>query len=192
MRLSPIAPAALAALLAAQPAAAEPYAIDRSHANIGFSVDHLGFSTIQGHFQEFDAEIDFDPEAVEETELRFTIDPASIYTGWEKRDAHLRSDDFFAVEQHPEIVFVSKEVRPTGEDTAEIVGDLTIRDITREVVFDAELNKVGPSPFDPEQTIAGFTATTVLDRTGFGLGYAAPDVAAEVPIRIDLEMSPAG
>lgn len=192
MRLSPIAPAALAALLTVQPAASEPYAIDRSHANVGFSVDHLGFSVIHGHFRDFNAEIDFDPEAVGETELRFTIDPASIYTGWEKRDEHLRSDDFFAVEEHPEIVFVSSEVRPTGEDTAEIVGDLTIKDITREVMFDAELNKLGPSPFDPEKTVAGFTATTVLDRTAFDLGYAAPDVAAEVPIRIDLEMSPAG
>ena len=191
MRLSLIAPAAVAALLAAQPAVAEPYAIDRSHANIGFSVNHFGFSMIRGHFEEFDAEIDFDPEAVEETELRFTIDPASIYTGWEKRDQHLRGEDFFEVETYPEITFVSKEVRQTGAETAEIVGDLTIRDITREVTFDAELNRIGPSPFDPEKTIAGFTASTVLDRTEFDLGYAAPDVAAEVPIRVDLEMSPA-
>lgn len=174
------------------PALAEPYIVDKSHAIITFSVDHLGFSTVHGMFREFDAQIDFDPEAVEDTRVRFVIDPASVDTYWDKRDEHLRSADFFDVGSHPEIVFESTSVTPTGGESAEVAGNLTIKGVTKEVIFEAELNKLGPSPFDPSITIAGFTATGEIDRTEFGMGYAAPDVGAVIPIRIDLEMSPAG
>lgn len=190
MRLTFLAAAALAAAALARPAAAEPYLLDKSHAAITFSVDHLGFSWIQGRFRAFDAQIDFDPDAVEETRLRFVIDPASVDTDWAKRDEHLRSADFFDVENHPEIVFVSTAVNPTGAEQAEIAGELTIKGITRPVLFEAELNRIGPSPLT-RRTTAGFTATGVIDRTEFDLGYAAPEVGAEVPVRIDVEILPA-
>ena len=172
-------------------ASAAPYVLDKSHAHVTFSVSHLGFSNVHGQFRKFDAEIDFDPGNVEATRVNFTIDAASVDTFWEARDKHVRSKDFLDVKNHPQITFASTNVVPTGTDTAEITGDLTIRGKTLPITFDAKLNKLGPSPFNPNQTIAGFTVTGNIDRTKFGVSYAAPAVSAIIPIRIELEMSPA-
>ncbi|MEL6226312.1 MAG: YceI family protein, partial [Pseudomonadota bacterium] len=118
------APLAGTLALAALPAAAEPYVLDKSHTVISFQVDHLGFSTVHGVFREIDASITFDPEAVENTEVSFVVQAASIDTFWEKRDEHLRNADFFDVGNHPEITFVSTSVTPTGGDTATVEGEL--------------------------------------------------------------------
>lgn len=192
MRLASIAAsAAVSALLAAAaPAVAEPYVLDKSHAQVSFSVDHLGFSVVHGVFREFDAEIDFDPEAIEATKVSFTIDAASVDTFWPQRDEHIRSADFLDVESHPEITFVSKSVKLTSDETAEITGDVTIRGVTREETFAARLNKIGPSPFNPDVTVAGFSVSGELDRTAYGVDYAAPAVGGVIPIRLDFEMSP--
>lgn len=179
-------------LAAALPAAAEPYVIDKAHAQVGFSVNHLGFSIVHGWFRDFDAVIDFDPDAIETAKVAFTIKSASVDTGWDARDVHVKSPDFLDAEAHPDITFVSKSVRLVAGDRAEVTGDVTIKDVTREEVFEVVLNKFGPSPFNPQQTIAGFTVTGTLDRTDYGVSFAAPAVGAEMPIRIDLEASPAG
>lgn len=193
MRSTIMSAAAAAALMLAGPAMAEPqaYVVDKSHAFVTFTVDHLGFSQVQGLFERFDAEVTLDPEAVETSSVRFVIDAASINTFWPKRDEHIRGGDFLEVETYPEIVFESTRITPTGGDTADVTGNLTIRDVTKEVTFEATLNKLGPSPFNPDQTIAGFTATGVIDRTAFGVSYAAPAVGAMIPVTISLEMSPA-
>jgi len=191
MRRSLVVPAALAGLFLAMPAAAQPYVLDKSHAVISFTVDHLGFSDVKGVFQEFDAEIQLDPDAVENSSVRFVIDAASVNTFWPKRDEHIRGEDFLNVDAYPNIVFESTAITPTGGDTADVRGNLTIRDMTREVTFEAELNKMGPSPFDPDKTIAGFTVAGEIDRTEFGVDYAAPAVGAVIPVTISLEMSPA-
>ena len=191
MRRSALLAALLAAGLAA-PALAEPHVLDKSHAHVKFAVDHLGFSTVHGQFREFDAEIDFDPENVEAARVRFVIQAASVDTLWAKRDEHIRGADFFDVANHPEIVFESTSVRKTGDDTAEVTGTLTLRGVSREVTFEARLNKLGPSPFDASRTIAGFTIEGEIDRTEFGVSYAAPAIGAVIPIRVELEMSPAG
>ena len=191
MTKSAAALAAMLALGAAAPAVAAPWVIDRSHAAVTFEVDHLGFSAVHGIFREFDARIDFDPEAVEETRLSVVIDAASVDTFWAARDEHIRGEDFFDVANHPEIVFESTSVTPTGAETADVTGELTMIGETREVTFEAVLNRIGPSPFDPERTIAGFTVTGEIDRTDWGMDDAAPAVGAAIPIRVDLEMSPA-
>ena len=189
MRL--IAAPALAAALAAAPAlAAEPWVIDRSHAHITFQADHLGFSVVHGQFREFDADILFDPEAIEATEVSVTIDAASIDTFWERRDQHLRSADFLDVDNHPTITFVSTEVVRTGDDTAEVTGDMTMIGETREVTFDATLNKLGENPFNGTP-IAGFTLTGEIRRADFGMTYGGDAFAAVIPIRIDVEINPA-
>jgi polyisoprenoid-binding protein YceI len=186
------APFAGTLALAALPAAAEPYVLDKSHAAITFQADHLGFSTVHGVFREMDADITFDPENVEATKVSFVVQADSIDTFWAKRDEHLKSADFFDVANHPEIAFVSTSVTPTGDETAMVEGELTMLGQTQPVSFEARLNKIGPSPFDPSKTIAGFTVTGEIDRTAFGMDYAAPAVSAVIPVRIDLEMSPAG
>ncbi|MEM1278245.1 MAG: YceI family protein [Pseudomonadota bacterium] len=187
-----LAATGLALFLAASPAASEPYILDKSHAHVTFSVDHLGFSTVQGSFREFDAEIAFSPEKVEETQVRFVIQAASVDTQWPARDEHLRSKDFFNAKKYPEIIFQSKTVTPNGTDTAVIIGDLTMVGETREVSLEAKLNKMGPSPFNPDVKIAGFTVTGEIDRSQFGINFAAPAIGVQIPVRIDLEISPAG
>lgn len=190
MRLSQIILAAALGLMAPV-ALAAPYVVDKSHAHVTFEVGHLGFSTVHGQFREFDAEINFDPGNVEATQVSFTINTASVDTFWEARDKHLRSKDFFQSDEFPVMTFSTSSVVPTGTETADVTGNLTIRDVTREITLQATLNKIGPSPFNPNQTIAGFTVTGEIDRTEFGMSYAAPAVRAIVPIRIELEMSPA-
>lgn len=191
MRLSFIPVAAMLALATPFAAQAAPYVLDKSHAHVKFEVGHLGFSTTHGQFRTFDAEIDFDPSNVEATTVSFTIDAASVDTLWDARDKHIRGKDFLDVTNHPNITFVSTGVTPTGTDTADIAGDLTIRGVTKPITLQAKLNKLGPSPFNPNKTVAGFTVTGEIDRTEFGVNYAAPAVSAIMPIRIDLEMSPA-
>jgi polyisoprenoid-binding protein YceI len=190
MRLSHLATAALIALSPVS-ALAAPYVLDKSHAHVTFEVGHLGFSNVHGQFRKFDAEIDFDPANVEATRVSFTIDAGSVDTFWEERDKHLRSPDFFDTQNHPTITFVSTSVVPTGAETADVTGDLTLKGVTLPVTFKATLNKMGPSPFNPNQTIAGFTVTGEIDRTAFGVSYAAPAVSAIIPIQVELEMSPA-
>jgi len=190
MRLSLAALAFLAAMVQPLAAPAEPYAIDKSHAFVTFEADHLGFSTVHGQFLDFDAEIDFDPSNVEATQVRFVIRTASVETYSKARDDQLRSPAFFASDRWPDMVFRSTSVRPTGADTAEIVGELTIRDVTLPIMLESRLNRIGPSPFFPDITVAGFTVSGVIDRTKWGMTFGAPAIGAEIPIRIDLEMSP--
>jgi len=184
-----LAALALCVLLPAA-AAAEPYAIDPSHAFVTFTASHLGFSMVHGQFRDFDADIDFDPGNVEATQVRFAIRTASVETYSKARDDQLRSAAFFDSGTFPEMVFQSTEVRPTGTDTAEIAGELTIRDVTRKIELQATLNRLGPSPLFPEITVAGFAVTGEIDRTQWGMTFGAPAIGAVIPIRIDLEMSP--
>lgn len=191
MRLMSLFVAAALVFAAPVTAVAAPYVLDKSHAHVTFEVGHLGFSTVHGQFRSFDANISFDPENVEATQVNFTIDAASVDTLWDARDKHIRGKDFLDVANFPQITFVTTSVNPTGSDTADVTGDLTMRGVTKEVTFAARLNKMGPSPFNPNQTIAGFTVTGQIDRTAHGVSYAAPAVSAIIPVRIDLEMSPA-
>lgn len=186
------APLALAATLVAAPAAAvEPWTLDKSHAHITFIADHLGFSVVHGQFRAFDMDIQFDPENIAATELTVTIQADSVDTFWEARDKHIRSKDFLNVAEHPTITFVATSVEPTGENTANVTGDLTMIGETREVTFEATLNKLGPSPFNADLTIAGFTVEGEIERADWGMTYGGQAFAATIPVRIDIEMSPA-
>lgn len=187
--------AALAAglsLLAAGPLAAAPWTIDKSHSSVAFSVDHLGFSNVHGVFRDFDATVDFDPESMETASVAFTIKADSVDTLWEQRDEHIRGADFLDTEAYPEISFVSRTVRLIDEDTAEVTGDVTIKGVTREEIFTAQLRKLGPSPFNPDSQIAGLVIEGAIDRTAYGVEFGAPAIGAMMPIRVEVEMSPAG
>jgi polyisoprenoid-binding protein YceI len=169
-------------------AIAAPWTLDKAHTVVSFEVEHFGFSTTRGVFREVDAIVDFDPADIAATDVSVTIDAASIDTFWEARDQHLRTSDFLAVEDHPEITFTTTSVAQTGEDTADVTGDLEIRGVTRSVTFAAELRKLGPNPFAPELRVAGFRLTGEIDRSDFGIDYGAPAIGALVPIVIDLEL----
>lgn len=190
MKQLSLSAALLAATLTPVSLAAAPWSLDKAHSSISFSVEHFGFSFVQGQFREFDATIDFDPEDITATQATFTIDAASFDSGDQSRDDHVRTGDFLGVDAFPSIVFTSTSVEKTGDDTAKITGDLTIRDTTLEVTFDAVLNKIGASPFNPAQQIAGFTVTGEIDRTNFGVDTYAPNIGAVMPVTINFEMSP--
>jgi polyisoprenoid-binding protein YceI len=186
-----LAALALALLAPAAPAAAEPWTVDHDHAYVSFRASHLGFSDVLGRFRDFEAEIDFDPEDVEAASVTFRIAADSVETFHDRRDEHLRSEDFLDAANHPEIVFVSREVRLTSADTAEMVGDLTIRGVTHEETFEVRLNRIGASPFDRERIIAGFLVTGEIDRRRYGSTFGAPAIGAVVPVRVEFEASPA-
>lgn len=173
-------------------AGADPWKLDKDHVHVTFTVGNIGFSTTHGQFRNFDAEIDFDPDNVETASVKFTLDAASVDTNSKARDRHVRSKEFLDVKNHPEITFVSEKVRLIDTDTAEITGQMTMKGVTQEEVFTATLVRIGPSPFNAEDTIAGFTVEGSLTRTDYGVSYGAPAIGVEVPIRIDIQMNPAG
>ena len=190
--LNRLGAAALALVLLVAPAFSAPWKLDKDHVHVTFTVSNIGFSITQGQFREFDAEIDFDPENIETASVVFTLVAESVDTNSQARDRHVKSKDFLDVANFPIIRFTSTKVRLIDERTAEITGDMTMKGVTKEEVFTAKLIRIGPSPFNPADTIAGFSVEGVLDRTAYGVSYGAPAIGVEVPIRIDIQMNPAG
>lgn len=174
------------AVSASVAAAAEKYILDSSHSQIVFSYDHLGFSTTFGMFSGLEGEIMFDQDDPSASSVTVSMPTKSMFTGWEKRDGHFMSDDFFGATDEDMITFTSTSIEVTGEDTALITGDLTMNDITQSVVLDATLNQVGMHP-QAGKPWAGFDATTTLLRSDFGVGAAAPFVSDEVEVMISIE-----
>ena len=166
--------------------AAERYTLDASHSQVLFSYDHFGFSTTFGMFSGFEGEIMFDQENPANSSVNVSMPTKSMFTGWEQRDGHFMSGDFFAAEDDDLITFVSTGIEVTGESTALISGDLTMNDVTKSVVLDAVLNKAATNPLSNKEW-AGFDATTTLLRSDFGLGAFAPAVSDEVSVRISIE-----
>lgn len=147
------------------------WAIDPTHTNVEFAVKHMMVSTVKGRFRKFEGAIEIDEEECARSSVRFSIDTTSVDTGLEQRDEHLRSDDFFNAGRFPQITFVSKVVERVDDENWKISGDLTIRDVTREVVLDTEFEGQGPDAFGGYR--AGFIATTQVNRKDFGLNWNA-------------------
>ena len=183
---------AVAALLAA-PALAEPeaYTLDASHSQIVFSYNHLGFSTTYGMFSGFEGEIMFDAASPENSSVMVSMPLEMMFTGWEQRDAHFQSPDFLDAAANQTVTFESTAIEVTGEDTANITGNLTLGGETKEIVLDAKLNQQGEHPLQNKPWL-GFDATTTLLRSDFDAGEFAPFVSDEVEIRISIEAQKAG
>lgn len=167
-------------------AAAEKYVLDASHSQVVFSYNHLGFSTTFGMFSGFEGEITLDADNPGASSVNVSMPLMSMFTGWEKREAHFMSEDFFGAEESDVITFTSTGIEVTGDDTALITGDLTMNDVTKSVVLDAKLNQMGDHP-RAGKPWAGFDATTTLLRSDFGVGAAAPFVSDEVEVMISIE-----
>lgn len=167
-------------------AQAERYSFDKAHTQILFFVDHLGFSMSQGEFHDYDGYFTFDRSQPENSEINVSIQTASIDMDDEKWDAHMKNEDFFDVENHPTMTFKSTGIEVTGEDKALITGDLTMLGVTKPVVLDVTHNKSGPHPFSGKY-VAGFSATTTIKRSEFGMEYGLPAVGDEVEVRLEVE-----
>ena len=186
--------AAAFALPASLAIAAEKYVLDASHSQIVFSYNHLGYSTTFGMFSGFEGEISLDKDNPANSSVNVSMPVKSMFTGWEARDGHFMSGDFFGAEDGDLVTFTSTSIEVTGDTTAKITGDLTMNDTTKSVVLDATLNQMGEFPFGPNQGTpwAGFNATTTLLRSDFGLGAFAPAVSDEVEVQISIEAMKAG
>jgi polyisoprenoid-binding protein YceI len=143
--------------------------IDSAHSEINFVARHMMISKVRGQFGKFNGTVEFDETNPESTAVDVQIETASINTREEQRDAHLRSDDFLATEKYPYIIFKSKKVNLNTKNTAQLIGDLTIKDITREVTLDVEFNGMAKSPWG--STNAGFNAQTRINREDWGLTW---------------------
>lgn len=144
--------------------------IDPDHSVAAFTVSHMMVCNVHGQFNKVSGSIRFDPAEPEESSVEATIDVTGIYTGIQKRDDHLRSPDFFDVANFPVITFTSTRVEQRGENRFTVIGNLTIRGITRQAVLEGEYRGPVKSPFGDETTI-GFTASTTIDRTDFGVSW---------------------
>lgn len=166
--------------------------IDPSHSVAGFSVRHLMVAKVRGRFGSFAGTIEVG-ERPQDSSVEVTIDAASIDTREEKRDAHLRSSDFFDVENYPTLAFRSTGLRGTGRRTFELPGELTIRGVTRPVVLAVEYDGITPDPWGG--TRAAFTATTEIDREEWGLTWnqalETGGVVVGKTVKIELEVSAA-
>lgn len=168
------------------------YQIDTMHSSAEFSVKHMMISTVKGVFEDLQGRLDFDAENPEDSKIVASISTASVNTRVEDRDNHLRSADFFDAENYPKMKFESTDIEVSGENTGKVTGDLTIRDTTKQVVFDVEyLGEMENSPFG--DTRAGFVGSTTIDREDWNLTWnqaleaGGVLVSKEVKISIDVQ-----
>ena len=187
MKKTLLAAALVAAPIAAQ-AEPEAYVFDASHSQILFSYDHLGYSTTWGMFSGFDGEIAFDQANPANSSVTVSFPVRSMFTGWEARFEHFMSADFFGAGEDEMVTFTSTSIEVTGDNTANIIGDLTLNEVTKPVTLAATLNQVGDHPM-AQQPWAGFDATTTILRSDFNVGNFAPFVSDEVGIQISIEAS---
>lgn len=147
------------------------YTIDASHSSIEFRVRHAMVTNVRGAFAEYDGRLHLDGADPTASHAELVIQVASVDTGNEQRDGHLRTGDFFAVETHPEITFRSTATEQLDADHYRLTGDLTIKATTRPVVLDLEFTGTATDPYGIERV--GFEGSTTVDRTDFGLTYNA-------------------
>ncbi len=181
--------AAFATGASASLAAPEKFELDASHSQVVFSYSHLGFSTTTGMFSGFEGEIMFDETDPANSSVSVSMPVMSMFTGWEARDAHIMSGDFFGAADGDMVTFISTGIEVTGENTADIIGDLTMNGVTKPVTLTTTLSRAAPYPFGPKQgsPTMGFDATAMLKRSDFNLGAFAPAVSDEVEVRISIE-----
>ena len=182
--------AAVASVLAGPAFAVDTYTIDRGHSEALFKIRHL-VGRVSGRFGDFGGTIRIEPGKPEASSVEFVIKAASIDTDNEQRDQHLRAEDFFWTEKHPEIVFKSSAIRTTGQDAFEVAGTLTMRGVSKQVTLPVRLLGFAPDPWGNEKV--GFTLNATLNRKEYGVEWnKALDrggllLGDEVEVEINLE-----
>jgi polyisoprenoid-binding protein YceI len=173
---------------------AEQYKLDKQHTEVRVSWGHLGLSRQSARFMDVDGTVEFDPERPDASRVAVTIKVASVVTGSKELDNLLtRTRDYFDAANHPAITFVSTQVRPLSDRTAQVVGDLTINGISKAVVLDVVWNFTGEHPLakiNPAYTdvqASGFSAQTQIFRSDWGLTRTIPFVSDELRIEIEAE-----
>jgi polyisoprenoid-binding protein YceI len=167
--------------------AAGTYTLDVSHTNLGFAVRHMAVSRVRGSFSQFEGTLEL-AERPEDSKVSVTIEAGSVETRDENRDNHLRTNDFFDVENHPTWTFVSTAIRPVTASAWKVDGDLTIRGVTRSVTLDTTLEGVVKDPYGMHRV--GFSAATTINREDFGVAFGAVMEAGGLVVakRVDIEI----
>ena len=190
--LARLALSVAALVLTAIPTVAQTWKIDGSHSTARFTVRHMMVSNVHGSFGKVEGAIVYDGKNIDGIKAEATIDATTITTNNEKRDAHLKSPDFFDVNGNPTITFTSRRAEPVGQGRFRLFGDLTMRGKTKEVVLDVE-GPTDPITVQNSQRI-GATATTTLNRQDFGVSWSrAIDgggvvVSDDVKVTLELEL----
>lgn len=165
--------------------------IDNSHTHVGFSVKHMMIATVRGEFKQYSGTLELDTSDLTRSRISGDIEVASLDTREANRDQHLRSADFFDAEQFPRISFVSRRIERLDEENYRVIGDLTIRGITREVSLEAEYSGIHKDPWGATRT--GFMVRGAIDRKEFGLTWNAALetggvlVGEKVKLELDIE-----
>jgi len=173
---------------------ATSWELDKAHSSIKFTITHF-FTPVTGTFDDVDATVNFDPENLAESNIDVTIPIESVNTRNERRDDHLRSEDFFNTAEWPNMRFVSNSIERTGDNEFVARGELTIRDVTREFDLPFQLLGVMDHPMQENTRVAGISADAELIRSDFGVGvgdWAATAVVGDkVNIELNLELTSA-
>lgn len=164
--------------------AADRYILDPTHTYPNFTISHLGFSTMHGRFNTTEGFIEVDGGKAVSLEVR--IDSNSIDTGMQKRDDHLRNEDFLHVEKYPHILYRSQNIVRHDNHSATVEGELTLLGVTKPVTLTVDAINCGTHPMNQKYT-CGFNATTTIKRSDFGMNAYLPAVGDEVNIRIEAE-----
>ncbi|HZG87711.1 YceI family protein [Paenibacillus sp.] len=167
------------------------WALDPTHSGVDFTIKHMMFSKVRGSFKSFDAAIEADPSDLTTASISFSVDLASVNTNNDDRDNHLRSADFFDVENHPKLTFAATKIEKTGDGEYSVTGDLSLHGVTRSETFQVEFEGEGKDPWG--NTKAGFHASGTLNRSDYGLTWNAALEAGgflvgdEVKVEIEIQ-----
>lgn len=166
--------------------AADKYTFDPGHSQLMFSWNHFGFSNITARFDKFEGELLLDTKDLTKSSVSVTVPIDSIDTGVAKLDEHLKGPDFFDAAKFPTATFTSTKIEKGSENRLNVTGDLTIHGVTKPVVLDVSVNKIGQHPMAKDEA-AGFDAFAKVKRSDFGVDKYAPNVSDEITIRITTE-----
>lgn len=181
-----IATACLLPLSASAADTTENYTFDASHTYVLWHVNHFGYSIQSGKFAMVEGSLTLDDTKPQNSKVNVTINTKDIVTGVPKLDEHLKNKDFFNVEKYPTATFVSDKVEVTGKDKGKVHGTLTLLGVSKPVTLDVTFNKNAIHPISNKKTV-GFSATTTIKRSDFGMKYGVPGVADDVKIDIGSE-----
>lgn len=166
----------------------QKWVIDPSHSEIQFKAKHLMITTVTGYFSKFNLEVETETDDFTTAKsILFTADINSISTNNEQRDTHLRSADFFDMENHPQVVFKGNKYERIDDDEYQLHGDLTIRGVTRPITLKVEFGGIVVDPYN--QNKAGFTVTGKLKRKDFGLAWDAVTEAGSIVVSDEIRIN---
>jgi polyisoprenoid-binding protein YceI len=167
-------------------AATQKYDIDPAHTVVTFGWNHFGFSNPTARLEKISGSVLLDTADLSKSSVSVTMPLDGLHTGVEKLDAHLKTDEFLDAAKYPNITFTSTKVEKAGSDALKITGDLSVHGVTKPVVLNVKINKIGDNPM-MKVASAGFDTDTVLKRSDFGVTKYVPMVSDDISVRITLD-----